>query len=87
MNSPSSATQQSSVLTITRARTGLHIMIYRGEDGWFVARCLELPAAISQGRTREEVIRNIEEAISLVLEDIEEAYKASSNLESQWSHV
>jgi len=62
-------------------------MIYKGEDDWFVARCLQLPAAISQGRSREEAIRNIEEAISLVLEDMDEAFEVSSNLESQWSHV
>ena len=66
VNLPRLATQQSSVLTITKAKTGLHIMIYKGEDDWFVARCLQLPAAISQGRSREEAIRNIEEAISLV---------------------
>jgi len=87
VNLPRLATQQSSVLTITKAKTGLHIMIYKGEDDWFVARCLQLPAAISQGRSREEAIRNIEEAISLVLEDMDEAFEVSSNLESQWSHV
>jgi len=87
VNLPRLATQQSSSLTISRTKTGLHILITEGEDGWFVARCLELPAAISQGKTKEEATRNIEEAISLVLEDKGELFCASSNLGSQWSHV
>lgn len=87
VNLPRSATQQSSSLTISRAKTGLHILIAEGEDGWFVARCLELPAAISQGKTKEEATRNIEEAISLVLEDKGELFCDSSNLRSQWFYV
>ena len=87
VNSPRLATQQFSVLTVSKTKGGLHIMIYEGKDGWFVARCLELSAAISQGKTREEATRNIEEAISLVLEDMEILELSSSNLKSQWSHV
>jgi predicted RNase H-like HicB family nuclease len=45
-----------------------HVTLKRGEDGWYVARCVELPAAISQGRTREEALANIKEAIELLLE-------------------
>lgn len=33
------------------------------EDGYIVASCPELPGCHSQGRTREEAIRNVEEAI------------------------
>ena len=33
--------------------------------------CVELPAAISQGETEEEAIRNVKEAIELVLEELE----------------
>ena len=32
-----------------------------------MARCVELPAAMTQGETEEEAIRNIKEAIHLVL--------------------
>lgn len=39
------------------------------EDGWYVVQCVELPGAISQGRTREEAVANIKEAIELLLED------------------
>ncbi len=48
------------------------VKVQRGEDGYYVVQCLEIPAAISQGRTQEEALRNIKEAIELVLEDIEE---------------
>jgi len=39
-----------------------------GEDGWIVARCPTLRGCVSQGRTREEAIENIREAIALCLE-------------------
>jgi predicted RNase H-like HicB family nuclease len=48
----------------------------RGEDGWWAASCLEVPEAITQGKTIEEVRENLKDAIHLVLvvrrEDAEE---------------
>ena len=46
------------------------VTLKMGEDGWYVAQCVEIPAAISQGRTKEEALANIREAISLVLEEL-----------------
>lgn len=43
-------------------------ILYRGEDGYIVAEVPSLPGVISQGKTREEVLRNIEEAVSLHIE-------------------
>jgi len=37
------------------------------EDGWFVVQCVELPGAISQGRTREEARTNVIDALRLML--------------------
>jgi predicted RNase H-like HicB family nuclease len=37
------------------------------EDGWIVARVLEVPGAMSQGRTREEARENVIDALRLVL--------------------
>ncbi len=37
------------------------------EDGWVVARVLEVPGAISQGRTREEARENVIDALRLML--------------------
>ena len=39
------------------------IFIYPGEDGWLVVECPAIPGCISQGRTREEAIANIRDAI------------------------
>ena len=37
------------------------------EDGWIVARVLEVPGALSQGRTREEARDNVLDALRTVL--------------------
>jgi predicted RNase H-like HicB family nuclease len=37
------------------------------EDGWIVARVVEVPGAISQGRTREEARENVLDALRLML--------------------
>lgn len=41
----------------------------RGEDGWWVASCVEIPEAITQGNMMEEARENLKDAIRLVLED------------------
>jgi predicted RNase H-like HicB family nuclease len=39
-------------------------------DGeWFIAYCPELPGANGQGRTKEESLDSLREAIKLILED------------------
>jgi predicted RNase H-like HicB family nuclease len=48
------------------------VIIYRGEDEYYVAECPSLPGCVSQGKTKEEAIENIKEAIEgyiLALED------------------
>lgn len=37
------------------------------EDGWIVARVIEVPGAMSQGRTRDEARENVIDALRLVL--------------------
>jgi predicted RNase H-like HicB family nuclease len=39
------------------------VVVYPGEDGWWVAECPSLPGCISQGETKEEAIENAKEAI------------------------
>jgi len=51
------------------------VKLTKGKDGYYVAQCIELPAAITQGKTKKEALKNIKEAIALVLEDIEEEVK------------
>ncbi len=38
------------------------------DNGWYLAQCEQLPAAITQGATIEEALENLKDAISLVLE-------------------
>lgn len=41
------------------------VIIYPGEDGFWVAECPSLPGCVSQGRSKEEAIENIKEAIEV----------------------
>ena len=44
------------------------VVIYRGEDNFWVAECPSLPGCISQGATREDAVTNIKQAIELYVE-------------------
>ncbi len=44
------------------------VVFEEGEDGYFVAKCIEIPEAISQRKTKEEALKNVREAIEAVLE-------------------
>jgi predicted RNase H-like HicB family nuclease len=48
------------------------VIIYPGEDEFWVAECPSLPGCISQGRTREEAIENIREAVQGYIVSLEE---------------
>ena len=48
------------------------VVIYPGENGYWVAECPSLPGCISQGKTKEEAIGNIREAIRAYIEALEE---------------
>jgi predicted RNase H-like HicB family nuclease len=39
------------------------VIISNGEDGWLVIECPSLPGCVSQGRTVEEALENIKDAI------------------------
>jgi predicted RNase H-like HicB family nuclease len=48
------------------------IILYPGEDGYWVAECPSLPGCVSQGSTKEEAILNIREAIQGYIAALEE---------------
>ncbi|MHC1594154.1 MAG: type II toxin-antitoxin system HicB family antitoxin [Methanotrichaceae archaeon] len=50
------------------------------EEGGYAVRCLEVPGAISQGETKEEALKNIKEAIVLVLEVLHEELEQSQTI-------
>ncbi len=46
------------------------VILTTGEDGWVVAEAPALAGCMSQGRTREEAIASISDAISAYLESM-----------------
>ncbi len=46
------------------------VLIEQDEDGFFIAECPSLPGCISQGKTREEAIANIQDAIKGYIESL-----------------
>lgn len=50
--------------------TERRVILFKGEDGYWVIECPSLPGCISQGVTREEAIENIKEAIELYIESL-----------------
>lgn len=48
-----------------------HVVLYKGEDGYWVAECPTLPGCVSQGKTVEEAMQNIREAIQAYIEALE----------------
>ena len=41
----------------------LHVVIEKDESGYYIAEVPALPGCLSQGKTREEALTNIKEAI------------------------
>jgi len=54
---------------LVKYKRSYRVSLEKGQDGWIVAKCLDVKGAISQGKNEEEALRNIAEAISLILED------------------
>lgn len=45
-------------------------MIEQDEDGMFVAECPTLPGCISQGKTREDAVKNVKDAMKGYLKSL-----------------
>jgi predicted RNase H-like HicB family nuclease len=45
----------------------IQVNIYPGEQGWYVAEAVHLPV-VTQGKTVDETLQNLQEALSLHLE-------------------
>lgn len=48
------------------------VLLFQDEDGYFIVEVPSLPGCISQGKTREEALENIKEAIDLHIEVLQE---------------
>ena len=44
------------------------VTLERDEDGYYVTECPSLPGCVSQGKTAEEALANIREALEGILE-------------------
>ena len=56
------------------------IRLEGSDEGGYTAQCLELPAAISEGDTKEDALENIKEVIQLVLEVTQEQARTYTNV-------
>jgi predicted RNase H-like HicB family nuclease len=54
------------------AKRKFTVRIQKAPEGGYSGQCLELPGAISEGETIEELKKNMKEAIGLVLETLNE---------------
>ncbi|HLC15854.1 MAG TPA: type II toxin-antitoxin system HicB family antitoxin [Thermodesulfovibrionia bacterium] len=43
--------------------------IIEKDNDWYIAYCAEIPGANGQGRSKEECLKNLSDAIGLILED------------------
>lgn len=41
-----------------------HVVLTKDDEGWIVAGCPALPGCLSQGKTEQEALANIKEAIT-----------------------
>lgn len=48
-----------------------HVSLKRQRGEGLVAKCIELPGCLSEGKTKADALKNIRDAIRLYLEDVE----------------
>ncbi len=56
------------------------IRVQEAPEGGYTGQCMEIPGAISEGETIEELKKNMTEAIELVLESLEEQARTDKKL-------
>ena len=48
------------------------VLLFPGEDGYWIVECPSLPGCVSQGQTKQEALNNIREAIDVYIEALRE---------------
>lgn len=48
-----------------------HVALKRQRGEGFIARCIELPGCLTEGKTEAEALKNAQDAIRLYLQDVE----------------
>jgi len=46
------------------------VLLYKDENGIFIAECVDLPGCISDGKTRKEAVENVKDAIQAYCESM-----------------
>jgi len=59
----------------------LRVVLEPSDEGGYTVLVPALPGCISEGNTREEALKNIEEAIRLYLEPVDEDFELAPNAE------
>jgi predicted RNase H-like HicB family nuclease len=52
-----------------RSSSRLFTLDYWRDDGWFVGRIREVPAACSQGETLDDLIENVRDAYLMIIKE------------------
>ncbi|MCU0247785.1 MAG: type II toxin-antitoxin system HicB family antitoxin [Bryobacter sp.] len=47
------------------------VLLFRGEDGYWVAECPSLPGCVTQGETSDAALANIKEAVRAYISALE----------------
>jgi predicted RNase H-like HicB family nuclease len=63
------------------------ILTYMPDDGWWMATCAEVAAAITQGRSVEEARENLKDALALVLQTQREAAVKEAGVSAQVEEI
>jgi len=63
------------------------VLIQQDEDGIFVAKCPFLPGCISQGKTREETLTNIKDAVNGYLQSLKKHNESLPCIEEELIEV
>jgi predicted RNase H-like HicB family nuclease len=73
---PAPASSQRGINTAPKSSSPMearnyHVSLKRQRGERFVARWIELPGCLSEGKTETEALKNIQDAIKLYLKDVE----------------
>jgi len=55
------------------------IIIQKNKNGWYTGQCEQIPEAISQGETLEELKANMADAIKMIIDYKKEVFCHSRN--------
>jgi len=58
------------------------IILEKGVDGYIIAECPQIPGCMSQGKTREEALANIKNAIQACLKVMHERHDRGQHCSS-----